>query len=322
MWPQWASPVEHFLSLLVSPAALLVRIGLGLACTGSVRAWVSFSPHAPCGCLRLLCIEHSPLSLALAPCPCSKAPYRTRDAAGCLSRLRALLVRWAAGFVTRGAFTPQTPFAPYRRRGPPSPEGVQRSPSAGVDGRRRGALDRMRSTARGHLAPSLPAVAGLRAALAPCGHGRLRGRRAARAGLGRGRSRQTSGGSSSVSTGSVKVMSCPQARRATPVATRPQSVATPRSMAGTSQCSSRPRPSPHPQIPPRRSPHTVRQLSRAGLALSLALVALWGASRGHPPGEYTPCVHLVQGHAWHAHGRTPAVRRCEPGPALSLGQAA
>src|SRR5439155_452497 len=85
-----------------------------------------------------------------------------------------------------------------------------------------------------------------------CGHGRLRGRRAARDGLGRGRSRQRGGDSSSASNGSARVMSCPKASRATPVATRPQSVAIPRSMAGTSQCSRRPRPSPNPPKPPQK----------------------------------------------------------------------
>ena len=184
----------------------------------------------------------------------------------------------------------------------------------------------------GHAAPSargghrpgrrdgVLAMARLHAALAPCAHGRLRGRRAARDGLGRGRSRQTGGSSSSAADGSAKVMSCPKARRATPVATRPQSVAIPRSMAGTSQCSSRPRPSPHPQMPPRRSPHTVTQLSINGLALLLALVARWGVSRGHPAREYIPCVRFVQGHA--RHGRHSAMRRCEPCPVLPLGEAA
>src|SRR5712691_2018175 len=128
---------------------------------------------------------------------------------------------------------------------------------------------------------------GQRAALAPCRHERLRGRRDTRDALGRGRSRQTGGGSSA-SDGSAKVMSCPQARRATPVATRPQNVAIPRSMAGTSQCSRRPRPSPHPQIPPRRSPNTVMQLSIAGLALSLAVVLPTGPQAGPLPGSIPP----------------------------------
>src|SRR5712692_5590789 len=142
---------------------------------------------------------------------------------------------------------------------------------------------------------------GQRVALAPCRHERLRGRRDTRDALGRGRSRQTGGGSSA-SDGSAKVMSCPKARRATPVATRPQSVATPRSMAGTSQCSRRPRPSPHPQIPPRISPNTVTQPSRDGLVLSLAVVLPSGAQGGPLPGVYPmrrlrPGSHLAHGTA-------------------------
>ena len=59
-----------------------------------------------------------------------------------------------------------------------------------------------------------------RAALAPCCHGRWRGRRAVRDGLGRDRSRQTGRGSSAVSTGSVKVMRCPKAWSTSPKRTR------------------------------------------------------------------------------------------------------
>src|SRR4030095_8304510 len=64
MWPQLSSPVEHFLSFLVSPASLLMSIGLGRVHTGSVREWVGFSPHSPCDCLRPLYTAHSPLSRA------------------------------------------------------------------------------------------------------------------------------------------------------------------------------------------------------------------------------------------------------------------
>jgi hypothetical protein len=120
--------------------------------------------------------------------------------------------------------------------------------------------------------------------------GRFRGRRAARDGLGKGRNRQTGGGSSSASDGSARVMSCPKARRATPVATRPQSVAIPRSMAGTSQCSSRPRPNPHPQIPPRRSPNTVTQPSIASLPFPLAMVLPSGPQMGPLPGPLVSTV--------------------------------
>jgi hypothetical protein len=56
----------------------------------------------------------------------------------------------------------------------------------------------------------------------------------------------------------------------------------------------------------------VTQLSINGLALLLALVALWGASRGPLPGEYTRCACPVQGHA--RHGRHAAMRGGEPGP--------
>jgi hypothetical protein len=152
--------------------------------------------------------------------------------------------------------------------------------------------------AGGHSAPSTwrpGRGAGPRLALtslASYDHGRFRGRRAARDGLGSGRNRQTGGGSSSASDGSARVMSCPKARRATPVATRPQSVAIPRSIAGTSQCSRRPRPSPHPEIPPRRSPNTVMQLSIAGLALSLAVVlpsgSVWDPLPGSIPDASAP----------------------------------
>src|SRR6266851_10425603 len=65
----------------------------------------------------------------------------------------------------------------------------------------------------------LLAMAGLRAALATCRHERLRGRRAARDGLGKDRSRQMGEGSSSASDGSARVRSCPKVGRATPVAT-------------------------------------------------------------------------------------------------------
>ena len=53
-----------FLSFLVSPASLLMSIGLGRVHTGSVCEWVGFSPHSPCDCLRLLYTAHSPLSRA------------------------------------------------------------------------------------------------------------------------------------------------------------------------------------------------------------------------------------------------------------------
>ena len=98
----------------------------------------------------------------------------------------------------------------------------------------------------------------------------------------------------------------PKGQQGQPVATRPQSVAIPRSMAGISQCSRRPRPSPHPQIPPSRSPNTVTQPSIAGLPFPLAMMLPQGPRRASA-GEYTPGVRLVQGHAWHAHGRAPAV---------------
>ncbi len=150
---------------------------------------------------------------------------------------------------------------------------------------------------------------------APCRHGRLRGRRAARAGLGRGRSRQTGGDSSSASKGSARVMSCPKASRATPVATRPQSAASPRSMAGTSQCSRRPRPSPHPQIPPRRSPHTVTQPSRDGLALSLAMMLPQRAQAGSLPGSILHASASSRGTPGHTRPNgCRAGRHGEPGP--------
>src|SRR5262249_44464234 len=51
-----------FLSFLVSPASLLMRLGLGRAQRGSVHEWVSFSPHSPCDSLRLRCMAHASLS--------------------------------------------------------------------------------------------------------------------------------------------------------------------------------------------------------------------------------------------------------------------
>src|SRR5262249_34092729 len=139
--------------------------------------------------------------------------------------------------------------------------------------------------------PPLGLIAGRAgAALALGGPGRFRGRRAACDGLGSGRNRQTGGASSSASDGSVRVMSCPKASRASPVATRPQSVAIPRSIAGTSQCSRRPRASPQPQMPPRRSPNTVMQPSIAGLSFHLALVLPSGPQVGPLPGTLVSTV--------------------------------
>jgi restriction endonuclease S subunit len=64
--------LRAFLSLLVSTASRLVRIGLDSAQTDSVHEWAGFSPHSPCDCLHLLCIARTRPTLALALYPCSE----------------------------------------------------------------------------------------------------------------------------------------------------------------------------------------------------------------------------------------------------------
>jgi hypothetical protein len=89
-------------------------------------------------------------------------------------------------------------------------------------------------------------------------------------------------------------------------------------MAGTSPCSSSPKPSPHPQIPPSRSPKTVTQLSIAGLPLPLAIVRLSGPRRARCRGVYARGA-LCPGRrtARQARGRVS----WGPGSVLSLRQA-
>jgi hypothetical protein len=148
------------LSFLVSPASRLVRIGRGRAHTGSVHEWVGVSPHAPCGYVHLLWPAHSPLSLDPAlhsahisksddvdnacakmhafwhqrlPCkssqrsPCAparKTPDGRATSLGASLSCGALYVMCAAGFLTRGAFSPQTTCSPCRRRCRPAPNPV------------------------------------------------------------------------------------------------------------------------------------------------------------------------------------------------------
>src|SRR5262249_12994446 len=73
---------------------------------------------------------------------------------------------------------------------------------------------------------------------------------------------------------------------------------------------------PTPADPPQEEPKHRDTAEHSGPRPSLAIVALWCASRGRAAGEYTLWERPVQGHA--RHRRHVTVRRCEPGPLLVI----
>jgi hypothetical protein len=122
--------LSAFLAFLGCTASLLVRIRLDLAQTGSVCEWGSCAPHSPCGCLHLLCTKCSPLSMALALCPCSEPARKTPD-----GRATLLGASPSGGLCMYGVLRARdawdslapTTFYPCRQRLPPSTPSCMRS---------------------------------------------------------------------------------------------------------------------------------------------------------------------------------------------------
>jgi hypothetical protein len=122
--------LSAFLAFLGCTASLLVRIRLDLAQTGSVCEWGSCAPHSPCGCLHLLCTKCSPLSMALALCPCSEPARKTPDGGATL-----LGASPSGGLCMYGVLRARdawdslapTTFYPCRQRLPPSTPSCMRS---------------------------------------------------------------------------------------------------------------------------------------------------------------------------------------------------